>query len=122
MKGARPLKYTIGITILSSLLFLSACGQEPLVIRSTLEGDQYVRNNIDSFTTDTFNQLMSSEQPVDETDINQLREIISENEQTRYTRYNDELYRYDPAGDLLYYTKWTEENGEYKLAAFEFPE
>lgn len=122
MKGARLLKYTIGITILSSLLFLSACGQEPLVIRSTLEGDQYVRNNIESFTSDTFNQLMLSDQPIDETAINQLRTIISENEQTRYTRYDDELYRYDPTGELLYYTKWTEENGEYKLAALEFPE
>ncbi|MDQ0206797.1 hypothetical protein [Alkalicoccobacillus murimartini] len=116
------MKYSLLLAVLSSVLLLTACGQQPLTIRSTLEGDQYVRNNIESFTGETFNQLLSAEYPVDELDIEKLKNVISENEQTRYTRYNDELYRYNAAGNLLYYTKWSEEAGEYKLTALEFPE
>ena len=116
------MKKLLILALLSSFLLLTACGQQPLTIRSTLEGDQYVRNNIESFTGETFDQLISTEHPVDDSDIEKLKDIISKNEQTRYTRYDDELYRYNSAGELLYYTKWNEEDGEYKLAALEFPE
>ncbi|TSB48370.1 hypothetical protein [Alkalicoccobacillus porphyridii] len=115
------MKRLIGLSVLCSMFFLTACGEQTLTIRSTLEGDQYIRNNLATLDQEDFSQLTPQGQPVKEEQLTQFKKVLESNPQTRYSRYGDGLYRYSSSGELLYYTKWEEVDGSHKLTTLEFP-
>lgn len=115
------MKQIIILAMLCMTFLLSACGSEVLTIRSTLEGDQYLRNNLATLSQDDISQLSQIESNISENQITQLKEILEDSPQTRYAMYGDELYRYNSSGELLYYTKWEDFDGVHKLTSLEFP-
>lgn len=102
-------------------IFLTACGDKVLVVRTPLEGDHYVRSNMDSLEWKHFSNMVASDSDIKEDDFNQLKWTLEHYNKTRYIMVSDELYRFDENGKMVYYTDWTEENGEYKLEKLEFP-
>ncbi|TYS69865.1 hypothetical protein FZC76_06460 [Sutcliffiella horikoshii] len=102
-------------------IFLTACGDKVLVVRTPLEGDHYVRSNIESLEWKHFSNMISSDSDIQEDDFNQLKWTMDHYSKTRYIMVSDELYRFDQNGKMVYYTDWKEEDGEYKLEKLEFP-
>ncbi len=93
-----------------------------LVIRSPLEGDNYIRNNIASFDWQLFQELVSSDSLLNEEDFLTLQHIIANNEQTRYILLEDELFRFSAENELLYYVKWGETREGFKITKLDVHE
>ncbi|MGM0837618.1 MAG: hypothetical protein ACQEV7_15785 [Bacillota bacterium] len=111
------------LCILSILLILlTACGDNVLVVRTPLEGDYYVRSNIENLEWKHFSDMISSDSGIEEKDFDQLKLTLEINPKSRYIMVADELYRFDPNGKMIYYTDWEEEEGEYKLESLVFPD
>lgn len=110
--------------LLSILVFgLTGCGQQAMEIRSPLEGDTYIRNNIEEMEWNTFSQLISSESNITKEDFNQLKTLLDNNPETRYILNEDEFFRMTQDGELLYYLNWGDNNtNDYELQSLEFPE
>jgi hypothetical protein len=102
-------------------IFLTACGDKVLVVRTPLEGDHYVRSNIQSLEWKHFSNMVASRSDIKEEDFDQLKWTLENYNKTRYIMVSNELYRFDVNGKMVYYTDWTEENGEYKIEKLEFP-
>lgn len=111
------------LLILSAIvaIFLTACGDRVMVVRTPLEGDHYIGSNIESLEWEHFSQMLASESDIKQEDFDQLKWTRSKYKKTSYIMVSKELYRFDTDGKMLYYTDWTEENGEYKLEKLEFP-
>ncbi|WP_417898877.1 hypothetical protein ABN702_00150 [Bacillus haimaensis] len=111
------------LCILSILLILlTACGDNVLVVRTPLEGDYYVRSNIENLEWKHFSDMISSDSGIEEKDFDQLKVTLETNPKTRYIMVADELYRFNQNGKMIYYTDWEKEDGEYKLESLVFPD
>jgi hypothetical protein len=110
----------LGILLCIMIPLLSGCGDRLLVIRSPLEGDHYLRNNIDTFDWRLFQNLLSSDNMVSKKDFITLKKVIQDNPETNYYLTHNELIRFDKSGQIIYYTQWVEENGQYKLYKISF--
>ncbi|GAF64972.1 hypothetical protein BTS2_1869 [Bacillus sp. TS-2] len=95
--------------------FLSGCGDTLLVVRTPLEADQYLRNNIEELEFDSFEHMVSRDSGVTEKEFIELQRVIRENDQTRYIMIEEELFRFNIDGELLYYTIWTMDKQEQSL-------
>ncbi|MBM7618389.1 hypothetical protein JOC95_000231 [Bacillus tianshenii] len=104
------------------LMLLTACGDNVLVVRTPLEGDYYVRTNIENLEWKHFSDMISSDSGIEEKDFDQLKLTLKTNPKTRYIMVADELYRFDQNGKMIYYTDWEEEEGEYKMESLVFPD
>ncbi|MBP3950067.1 hypothetical protein [Bacillus suaedae] len=116
------MKVRIFLPILIIICFiLTGCGDQTLVVRTPLEGDSYIRNNIQELNWPMFSTLISKNSNIQEDDFLNLQQTLTEFPHTRYILVKDELFRFNPRGQMLYYTDWIEEDGYYKLDLLEFP-
>lgn len=108
------------IKLLASLLLvvmvLAACGGHPLQPRNKLEGDVYLRSNIQYMDWNSFSKMVSKQSSVTEHDFEELKELLSTKESTFFIQIKDRFYRfisYDKS--LLYYVQWIKEDGKYYI-------
>ncbi|WDF05237.1 hypothetical protein [Shouchella hunanensis] len=109
------------VMIVLSLLFLVGCGEQTLTVRSTLEGDSYLRNNLHTLTEEQFLSFASVESDMDTETYEAFKQRLYEHEQTRYVLMDERIYRYTVEDELLYVADWVEENGIHKLDNLVFP-
>lgn len=109
------------LLIVLSLGILVGCGEQTLTVRSTLEGDSYLRNNIESLSEDQFVSLSSKQNHIDESTYTHYKNLIDQNVNTRYLLVDERIYRYSQNDELLYVAEWVEEEGVHKLDALVFP-
>ncbi|CAG9621415.1 hypothetical protein [Sutcliffiella rhizosphaerae] len=102
-------------------LFLTACGDKVLVVRTPLEGDHYIRSNIDSLEWKHFSGMVASGSDINEEDFNQLKWTLEYYNKTSYIMVSNELFRFNQDGRMVYYTDWIEEDGQYKIEELGFP-
>ncbi|KYG30874.1 hypothetical protein [Alkalihalobacillus trypoxylicola] len=96
-------------------IILSGCGDTLLVVRTPLEADQYLRNNIEELVFDSFEQMVSSDSGVTDKEFIELQRVIRDHDETRYIMIEEELFRFNIDGELLYYTVWTKDEQDQSL-------
>lgn len=108
------------LLILLCLSLLVGCGEQPLTVRSTLEGDSYLRKNSQALSEEQFLSLSSEQQLLGGDDYELFKNLMKEHVNTRYLLIDDRIYRYSQSDKLLYVADWVEEEGEYKLNTLVF--
>lgn len=109
------------VVFLFLLILLVGCGNKTLTIRSTLEGDSYLRNNMAVLSQEQFSSLLSDDTVVENTAYKKLKETLEKHTNTRYLLAEDRIYRYSIENELLYVADWTEENNVHKIDSIYFP-
>ncbi|WP_054708761.1 hypothetical protein [Bacillus sp. JCM 19041] len=109
------------VVLLFLLVFLVGCGNETLTIRSTLEGDSYLRNNIAALSQEQFSSLLSGDAVIENNTYIKLKETLEQHTNTRYLLAENRIYRYSDKNELLYVADWTEEDNVHKLDSILFP-
>ncbi|QFT90667.1 hypothetical protein FIU87_18645 [Bacillus sp. THAF10] len=102
-------------------ILVTACGNQVLVVRTPLEGDHYIRSNMESLNWQHFSDMIASDSDIKEEDFQKLKTTLEVNKKTSYIMVSNELYRFNTDGKMVYYTDWKEENGVYKLEELGFP-
>ncbi len=107
--------------VVLAFLFLVGCGEQTLTVRSTLEGDSYLRNNLHTLTEEQFLSFASDNSHLGTDTYDAFKQKLLEHEQTRYLLVGERIYRYSVEDELLYVADWVEENNVHKLDAVVFP-
>jgi len=111
------------LTLLLCISLLASCGNEPLQPRNKLEGDVYLRNNIQQMDWDTFSGMVAEKAPVTEHDFEKLRELLSTKESTFFIQIQDRFYRFiSKDKSLLYYVQWKKQDGKYYIQEIKYLE
>ncbi|MFS0788585.1 hypothetical protein ABC345_19635 [Shouchella sp. 1P09AA] len=109
------------IIVLLSLIFLIGCGNQTLDVRSALEGDSYLRNNIEHLSEEQFLTFASEEQKLNRHSYEEFKTQLDTHDQTRYLLVDNRIYRYTVEDELLYVADWVEEENLHKLDSLTFP-
>jgi len=110
------------ILLFISILFLSGCGNNLLVVRDVLEADQYTRNNTTNMDWTLFKQLLSNDSTVSEDDFTNFKRIIDSEaiNNSSFVKLDNTIYRFSEKYELLYRADWKSDDGQLKLYSLNY--
>ncbi|WP_368503230.1 lipoprotein [Alkalihalophilus sp. As8PL] len=114
-------KILVLLTLAFLVVLIGGCGQDTLIIRTPLEGDNYLRNNIKTMDWTTFEALLSDEHSITTEEFHLLKHLVDVHPTTKYVLYPNELFRFSEDEDLLYALTWEEAGSLSKLKSISFP-